>query len=142
MEDKKSKYKILIVAPVPFYYHVPLYRRLNDSKAVDLKVIYCSDETLKGMDVKKMYHSKGSMINKENLLLGYNYKCLKIYSLDPSVMNWPFGLMNFGIWREIKKSNCDAVILQSWTNLTWWLAFFSCLVLRKKIFFMADSNVV
>ena len=137
-----KKFKIAIIAPVPFYYHVPLYKSFGDDSRMELQVIYCSDETLKGRDVEKMYQAKGSIVDKENLLKGYTYKFLKNYSFMPSFMSWPFGLINFGIWSEIKSNKYDAVILQSWTNLTWWIAFIACLKFKSPVFFMTDSNVL
>jgi len=141
-DTHKKQYKIAIVAPVPFYYHVPLYRNFSTNPALDLTVIYCSDETLKGLDVKKMYQTKGNMVDQHDLLKGYSFKFLKNYSFNPSFVNWPFGLMNFGIWSEIQKGNYDMVILQAWTNVTWFIAFVACLVFRTKIAFMTDSNVL
>ncbi|MCX6723010.1 MAG: glycosyltransferase family 4 protein, partial [Candidatus Staskawiczbacteria bacterium] len=41
----------------------------------------------------------------------------------------------------IKKGKYDAIVLQSWTNLTWWLAFLACLKFKIPILFMTDSNV-
>lgn len=139
--DKNKKYKIAIIAPVPFYYHVPLYSKLANSSSIDLTVYYCSSETLHGADIEKTYSSKGEFTNTEDLLKGYSYKFLKNYSRNPSYLNWPFGLVNFGIWKEIKNGKYDAVVLQSWTNLTWWLAFCACLIFRTPVLFMTDSNV-
>lgn len=140
MESKKP-YKIAIIAPVPFYYHVPLYRKLAGAPEIDLTVYYCSDETLYGTDIEKTYNTKGSFATKEDLLRGYRYKFLKNYSPLSSYLRWPFGLINFSIWKEIKQGNYDAAVLQSWTNLTWWLAFFACLRFRTPILFMTDSNI-
>lgn len=134
-------YKIAIIAPVPFYYHVPLYRKLADFSGIDLTVYYCSNETLHGADIEKTYSSKGEFTNKEDLLKGYCYKFLKNYSRKPSYLRWPFGLVNFGIWKEIKNGRYDVVVLQSWTNLTWWLAFFACFKFHTPVLFMTDSNV-
>jgi len=55
----KKQYKIAIVAPVPFYYHISLYRQLANSTEIDLTVFYCSNETLSGREVEKMYQTKG-----------------------------------------------------------------------------------
>jgi len=136
----KNKYKIAIVAPTPFYYHVPLYRELAKMSGLDLVVYYCSDETLRGVEVEKMYKTKGKMTEKEELLKGYTYKFLKNYSPISSYLRWPFGLINLGIWKEIKEGKYDAVVLQSWTNLTWWIAFFACLRFKVPVLFMTDSN--
>ena len=59
IENNKNKYKIAIISPAPFYYHVPLYRSLTDSPDIDLKVYYCSDEVLRGKDIEKTYLVKG-----------------------------------------------------------------------------------
>ncbi|MCX6722137.1 MAG: glycosyltransferase family 4 protein [Candidatus Staskawiczbacteria bacterium] len=140
MEKNKDKYKIAIVAPVPFYYHVPLYQKLSRSSKIDLLVYYCSDETLHGIDVEKNYFIKNKFVDSGKLLRGYKYDFLKNYSLSPSYMNWPFGLVNFGIWKEIKKNKYDAIILQAWNNFTWWLAFFACLIFKTPVIFMTDEN--
>lgn len=143
MSDKTpaKQYKVAIIAPVPFYYHVPLYRELSRHPAIDLTVYFCSDETLRGAEVLRMYRSRGRLASEEDLLNGYPYKFLKNYSPAPSFMRWPFGLINPGIWWEIRRGNCDAIVLQSWTNLTWWIAFFACLRYKTPVVFMTDSNV-
>jgi len=142
MKVNKSQYKIAIVSPTPFYYHVPLYRKLARAPEINLTVYYCSDETLRGEEVKRMYRAKGQMVNEEELLSGYNFKFLKNYSPFPSYMRWPFGLINLGIWREIKEGKYDMVILQAWANLTWWIAFFACLKFNTPVFFMTDTNIL
>jgi len=142
MTTDNYKYKIAIISSVPFYYHVPLYHKLTNASEIDLTVYYCSDETLHGVDVKKMYQAHSQMVDSVYLLSGYKNKFIKNYSPFPSFMHWPFGLINFGIWGEIKRGDYDAVILQAWTNLTWWLAFLACLFYKTPVFFMTDSNVL
>ena len=137
-----SKYKLGIIAPVPLYYHTPLYRRLAESKEIDLTVFYCSDESLRGADIEKMYCAKGSIVDKDDLIGGYKCKFLKNYSWSPSILKWPFGLLNFGVWNEIKMGKYSAVIIQSWTNVTWWVAFIACLVYKTPVLFMTDANVL
>ncbi len=141
-EINKNKYRVAIISPAPFYYHTPLYRRLAESLDIDLTVYYCSKETLNGVDVQKTYSTKGSFIGKEDLLKGYNYKFIKNYSLVPSYLTWPFGLINIGVWREIKSGDYDAVVLQAWTNITWWVAFSACLKYKTPVLFMTDANIL
>jgi glycosyltransferase involved in cell wall biosynthesis len=143
MNSENKKYKIAILSPVPFYYHIPLYRKLNDSDKIDFMVYYCSDETIKGTDIKKVYHVNDKKITKASDLLGnYKHEFLRNYSLFPSLIRWPFGLMNFSIWKKIKKGGYDAVVLQAWTNMTWWIAFWACIFYKVPIFFMTDANVL
>lgn len=140
MEEKK--YNIAIVAPTPFHYHVPFYQKIANVPEVNLMVYYCSDETVRGAEIEKMYLSKGVMAKKEDILTGYKHKFLKNYSLRPSFMNWPFGLVNFGIINELRQNRYDAVIIQSWTNFTWWLIALVCFFYKIPLVFMTDSNIL
>ena len=137
-----KKYKVAIVAPTPVYYHAPLYRLLYISLQIDLMVYYCSNETLSGIEIKKMYGADARFESQEELLSGYQFKFLKNRSFDPSYMKWPLGLINIDIYKEIKDGRYDAVILQSWTNLTWWIAFFACLIHKVPVLFMTDENIL
>lgn len=138
----KNKYRVAIISPAPFYYHTPLYCRLAGSADIDLMVYYCSNETLCGRDVEKTYSTRGSFIDKDDLLRGYNHKFIKNYSPAPSYLTWPFGLINIGVWNEIKNNKYDSVILQAWTNITWWIAFFACLKFKTPVLFMTDANIL
>ena len=60
----EKKYRIAIVAPTPFHYHVPFYQKLATTPGIDLEVYYCSDETVRGAEIEKMYLSKGVMEKK------------------------------------------------------------------------------
>ena len=136
----KKQYKIAIVAPTAFYYHAPLYRLLSDNPEIDLTVFYCSNETTREETPEEKYKTKGS-INEKDLLSGYKCVFLKNFSPWSSYLIWPGGLVNFGIWKEIKKGKYDAVILQAWTDLTWYLAFWACLKFRTPVLFMTDTNL-
>lgn len=138
----EKKYKIAIIAPTPFHYHVPFYQKIANTPEMDLMVYYCSDETVRGAEIEKMYLSKGVMAKKEDILTGYSHKFLHNYSLNPSFMNWPFGLVNFGIIKELRQNNYDAVIVQSWTNFTWWLVALVCFFYKIPLIFMTDSNIL
>lgn len=138
--DPQTVCKIAVVSPTVFYYHVPLYRRMASSKKIDLNVFYCSNEAAVGSDVKKTYGVNGRF-SDEDMLSGYSYKFLKNYSPCPSYLRWPFGLVNIGIWQEIKKGKYDAVVLQAWTDLTWYLAFLACLRFKIPVLFMTDANI-
>jgi len=141
MSNANNKYKIAIIAPTPFYYQVPLFKKLVGSPQIDLMVYYCSDETIRGAEVEKTYHTKSRFVDPENLLEGYKYKFLKNYSPHPSFLYWPMGLINFGICKEVKNGNYDAVIIPSWANLTWWLALFTCLMFNTPVFLTTDTNI-
>jgi|GEM_PF-163373 FkbM family methyltransferase len=142
METKK-KHRVAIIATAPFYYHTPLYRRLSADPGIDLTVYYCSDETLYGTDIARAYRvNHAKVTSNEHLLGGYHHEILKNYSPFPSITNWPFGLMSFGVWKKIGQGNYDAVILTAWTDVTRGLAFLSCLAHHIPVFFMTDNHVL
>ena len=141
MEHSRSKHKVMIIAPTCFYYQVDLYRELTNNPNVDLKVYFCSDESLSGQDIARQFNTQEQWGGETQMLQGYEYEFLKNYSPRPSYLKWPFGLMNLGIWKSIKRDRPDAVVLMSWMNPTWWLAILACSLHKIPFFYMTDTNV-
>lgn len=142
MDSSSARYKVAIVAPTCFYFQVALFRELAAHQRIDLTVYFCSDEALYARDVVKMFKTNEQWGGDEDLLEGYKSKFLKNYSPFPSYLSWPFGLMNFGIWGQIKRDRPDVVILMSWTNLTWWVATLACLTSKIPFLYMTDTNIM
>ncbi len=141
MAGTKLRYKVVIVAPTCFYYQVTLFRKLAAHPRIDLLVCFCSDESLYARDVHEMYKTDSSWGDEGQLLDGFKYKFLKNRSLSPSYLKWPFGLINPGIWSEIREERPDVVILMSWMNLTWWIAVSVCLRYGVPFLYMTDANI-
>jgi len=139
--QSKPIHKLMIIAPTCFYYQVDLFREIAAHPRLDLKVYFCSDESLRGLDIKQQFNTNNQWGVERTLLEGYNFEFLKNYSLRPSYLKWPVGLMNFSIWSTIKKCRPDAVVLMSWMNPTWWLAILACLKFKVPFFYMTDTNV-
>lgn len=137
----KDRYKVAIVAPNCFYYQVDLFRQLANHPRIDLTVYFCSAEGLGSEDVAKMFGAKGGWGAGDELLDGYNFKFLRNYSPWPSYLNSLIGLMNWGIWREIKQTRPDGIVLMSWMNPTWWLAVLASLTINVPFLLMTDANV-
>jgi len=137
----KEKFKVAIIAPTCFYYQVDLFRELASHPQIELKVYYCSDEAINGGDVRRQFKTDQNWGGEDTLLEGYPHKFLKNYSPSPSYLKWPFGLMNFGIWPELRKERPHAVVLMSWMNPTWWLAVLASLRYKVPYFYLTDSNV-
>ena len=131
-----------IVAPTCFYYQSALFRSLAAHPSIDITVYYCSEEPLRGEDVPRTVNTDRSWGLREDLLAGFKYKFLRNFSPRPSYLRWPFGLMNYGIWNHIRKERPHAVVLMSWTNITWWLAILACVFYRIPYFYMTDANVI
>ena len=123
---ESRKYKIVVVAPTCFYYQVPLFKELNDHPNIELTVYFCSDEGISGQDVKTVYGSDRGWEIVDEPLKGYKYKFLPNQSPRGSYLKSLVGLANFGVWKHLREDNPDAVVIMSWMNPTWWLAFLAC----------------
>ncbi|MFZ6017580.1 MAG: glycosyltransferase family 4 protein [Nitrospirota bacterium] len=137
----KERYKVAIISPSPFYYHAKLYQQLAAHPRIELIVYFCTREALDGTYIRRAYGSSKNW-GLEHMLEGYNYKFLRNYAPRSTYTKPPFGLVNFGVWNEIKHQKPDAVILQAWTDLTWWLAMFAALRFKIPFFLMTDANAL
>ena len=138
MENKRT-FKLAIVAPTCFYYQTPLFRALAMNERLNLTVYFCSKEGLSARDVLKMYNVDQQW-GDEELLIGFRSKFLTNYAPQPSYLKWPFGLIHFGIIKEIILHRPDLVVLMSWMNPTWWMALIACVLTRVPYFYMTDAN--
>ena len=141
MSQTFSPYKLVIVAPTCFYYQVSLFRQLANHPRIDLTVYFCSEEALHAHDVQEMYGVDQDWGDESELLDGYQHKFLRNSSPRPSYLIWPYGLMNFSIWKEIRDNRPDVVVLMSWMNVTWWVAIAACLRYKVPFLYMTDANV-
>lgn len=141
MSQPKSRYKLAVVAPTCFYYQVDMFRRLAAHPRIDLTVYFCSNESLLAKDVKEMYRSSEKWGDENELLYGYQHQVLPNRSPSPSYLKWPYGLMNFSIWKEIRENKPDVVILMSWMNMTWWFAILACFRYKIPFLYLTDANV-
>jgi glycosyltransferase involved in cell wall biosynthesis len=127
-----KKYKIAFLVSHPIQYNSPLFEKLSKKNNIDLTVLYCSDESIKEMNDPGF----GRKIKWDiPLLKGYRYKFLKNYSLQKTISKQPFGLINFGILKEISKRRYDVLIVHSRQYITHWFAFLTALVKGIPIFY-------
>jgi len=136
-----NRYKVTIIAPTCFYYQVALFRELASHPQIDLMVYFCSDESILSKDVVTSYKTDRQWEVDDDLLAGYPHRFLKNYSPMPSYLRWPVGLINLGIWNEIRRERPDVVVLMSWMNPTWWIAILACLSAKIPFLYMTDANV-
>src|SRR5918993_294520 len=88
---------IIFLNSHPVQYFAPLYKFLNEHNLAT-KAWYCSDESIKGgLDVQFGVQVKWDI----PLLEGYESVFLKNYSWKPSHFKGFFGLMNFGVLRQL-----------------------------------------
>ena len=118
-----NKIKIAFFVSHPIQYFAPLFKEFNKNSDISLKVNYFSDETIKIFEDKEF--------NKKikwdiNLLDGYNFEFLKNNSPIPTIKRPPFGLINFSIFKKIKKEKTDIVIIHGWNYISHWIVFLVC----------------
>ncbi len=139
--DEARRFKVAIVAPTCFYYQVEIFRQFASHPRIDLMVYFCSDESLRSKDVATMFKSNNEWGDRDTLLEGYPNQLLKNYSPIPSYLKWPAGLINLGIFGELRRNRPDAVILMAWSNPTWWISIIGSYLFGSRVFYMTDANV-
>lgn len=133
-----KKYKVAFIYSHPIQYYAPLFRELSKDSRLEINVYYCSDESVRGMmDVGFQEKVKWDI----SLTDGYNFKLLKNYSLKRTVFNAPFGLINFGIVKEIMRNNYDVIIIPGWQYVSYWLAFVSAAIKGVPILLRAETAI-
>ncbi len=116
-----NKPNIYFIVSHPIQYFVPLYKKLSENNAIHTKVLFLSDETLKG-GIDKQFGVKFTW--DIPLLEGYEYKFVKNWSWKPSIFKGFWGLFNPGIIFELWKLPKGMVILSGWHFSTYWLGYF------------------
>ena len=133
---KKKQYKIAFLISHPIQYISPLFRELAKQPEVDLTVMYCSDESIRGMQDPGF----GKDIKWDtDLLGGYRSIFLKNYSPFKTIFKPPLGLVNVGIFKEIRKNKYDALIVHGWHYATYWIAFIAAFISRIPVFIRSES---
>ena len=138
--SSSSVRNVSIIAPTCFYYQVPLFRVLAADEEIDLTVYFCTDEGISGRDAQSTYGTNESWASENELLESYTYKILRNYAPRGSYLKSLVGLVNLGIWNDLKRNRPDVVVVMSWMNPTWWLTFLACLRFKIPVLFMTDAN--
>lgn len=126
--------KFAIVISHPIQYLVPFFGLLAKEPTIDLTVFFTWD-----YGVRKTYDEQFRTTVQWDipLLEGYTSKFLKNYSPKPSSKF--FGQINPGIIQEIRKGKFDAILLYGWNSFTNWMAFFTAIASKTKIFLRGES---
>lgn len=105
---------IIFINSHPIQYFAPLYKYLNE-QGVKTKAWYCSDESVKGgMDTGFGVQVKWDI----PLLSGYEYRFFKNYSGNPHSSGGFFGMVNFGLIREVFKIKKSILIIHGYHYFT------------------------
>ncbi|MEK7568239.1 MAG: glycosyltransferase family 4 protein [Patescibacteria group bacterium] len=128
-------YRLAILTSHPIQYQAPLFKKLAERPEIDLTVYFCWDF---GAGEKSLDAEFGKKIKWDiPLLEGYEYKFLKNFSLKPS--SEFFGQINFGIIKELRQNNYDAILVFGWNSFTNWLVFLTAFWRKTPIFLRGEN---
>lgn len=118
----------------PIQYFSPMFKRMAED--FDLTVLYYSDVSVRG----GMDKGFGRQIQWDvPLLEGYQYKFVPNLSGSPSMDNRFGDAINPGLWKAIRKTKAEIVVVNGWTYCSNWLAIFSARLMGKQLWIRAES---
>lgn len=136
--ETKKEFRLAILAPGPYNYHIPLYREIAQNIRVSSTVYFCSE-----VGAKEHINPQFSLRIKGDpqLLEGYQHKLLANISPMPSVFSC-FGQVNPGIIYELWRGLYDAILVSGYTTATAWLAFLGAWMTRTPIIFRGETDLL
>jgi glycosyltransferase involved in cell wall biosynthesis len=130
--NKKTRMVYFLSHPIQYF--SPLLREL--AKVVDLQIYYFSDASIKGT-VDKGF---GKAVTWDTSLLdGYSNIFLKNYCKDRGLNNRFLDVWNPGVWKAIRKSKADVIIINDWTYSSTWMVLLIAAFTRKEVWLRAES---
>ncbi len=110
MKDPFTLKKLAIIVTHPIQYYSPLFRKINESGKIELKVFY----TWSQAQGKKYDPGFGKEVDWDIPLLdGYNYTFVNNISKKPGSNHFN-GIVNPTLIKEIEEWNADAVLIIGW----------------------------
>jgi len=133
---QNARKRIIFLLSHPVQYYSPLFVEIAKQAEFDLLVLYCSDENVNGhVDRDFGVEVKWDI----PLLEGYNYKFMKNNSWKPSIYNGFWGLVNFEIYKILKKNKGNYLIINGWNKFTYVLAVIIGRVFGYKVCMRGDN---
>jgi glycosyltransferase involved in cell wall biosynthesis len=130
--------RVVFLLSHPIQYFSPLFVEIAKQPDLNLLVLYCTDENIKG------HMDQGFGVNVKwdiPLLDGYNYKFLKNNSWKPGLFKGFFGLINFNVIKVLFKERNSLVIIQGWRYVTNVLAIVFGSLIGCKVCVRGDNPV-
>ncbi len=134
-----EKMTILHLVSHPVQYYTPLYARIAADTDVNFRVLYCSKKGLeRAIDVEFGVDIQWDV----PLLDGYRYEFLKNHAWKES-LDGLFGLLNWGVIKEIRQAPKDSVVwIHGWNYATHLLALFAAKYYGHRVFMRGDNAAV
>lgn len=129
--------KIAVIVTHPIQYYSPLFRRINESGKIELKVFY----TWPQAQGKKYDPGFGKEVDWDIPLLdGYDYTFVNNISKKPGSNHFN-GIVNPTLIREIEEWNADAVLIIGW-NFNSHLKAMRYFKGKIPVYFRGDSTLL
>jgi len=139
MMKKGKNYRLAILQTHPIQYHAPFYRGLSQAERLDVTVFYGS----RRYGCEPAY-DEGFGVNIQwdvPLLSGYRAVFLRNISPCPSV-NKRWGLLPLGLYRKLRAGHFDAVLLNGYSLLYFWLAMICAKALGLPVMLRAETTTL
>ncbi|HXB06399.1 MAG TPA: glycosyltransferase family 4 protein [Puia sp.] len=126
--------KIVYFLSHPIQYFSPMLKAL--AEVTDLDVYYYSDASIKGAIDKGF----GRSVTWDTPLLdGYRSAFLKNHRGDHGMNNKFWDVWNPGVWKTVRASGAEVIILNGWTYSSSWLVLVAAKVFGKEVWLRAEN---
>ncbi len=136
----EKTHKIAFFLPHPIHYILGLIRALQKEHSIETTVFFGSDYGLKLINDPSF--NKSVKWYDKTILDGIPCVFLKNFSfLKSSKIGKFFGIINFGILKEIRRGRYDALVIHGYTYVSNWLAFFIAKLTKTPVFFRGEIAI-
>jgi glycosyltransferase involved in cell wall biosynthesis len=135
MDDRR--YRTLVVLTHPIQYSAPTLREMANHPKIDLLTAYCSMQNVE----PTLDPDFGVTVAWDiPLLEGYRWVQVPNQSFRPGLGRF-FGLSNFGLWKLIRSSDFDAVVIMTgYRYASFWIALAAAKASGTSFLFGTDAH--
>jgi glycosyltransferase involved in cell wall biosynthesis len=130
--------KVLLVSSHPVQYTSPLYRLYAEDPRLEVTVAYCS---LQGAEPGVDPEFGVEVAWDVPLLEGYRWVNPGNRSPRPGLRGF-FGLLNPGLWREVRAGGYDVVVCFGWHAASFWIAALAARLSGARLVFTTDAHTL
>lgn len=135
----ERRYRVLLVASHVVQYSSPVYREMTKHPRLEIQVAYCSLQGAEsGMDAEFGREVKWDV----PLLDGYRWTAVPNRAIRPGLGRF-FGLVNWGLWRMVRKGRYDAIVLYTgYRYASFWITLAAAKLARVPAIFGTDATSI
>jgi len=130
--------KLLVIVSHPVPYHVPIYRLLHERGNVEIEVFFlwnCFEA--KNTGAAGTSHPFWPFVHDKEVLEGYPSTFIKNIAIKK--FNSPFGLINPGLYKSIKESRPDMIMIFGYNTVSSWITAVTAKILNIPLLFKGET---